>query len=169
MQPRFAVRSATGKRVAVVGSGPCGLGRRRSAESARAQSVTVFEQDDRAGGLLMYGIPNMKLDKKIVERRIRPDGGRGRCLPYRHEGGREDVSADEDPPDSMTQCCFAAAQVSPGTLKLPGRDAEGVYFAVDFLTRRHHEHLLDVTPGQHLTQRANGWSSWAAAIRETTA
>src|SRR5262245_7398980 len=59
----------TGKRVAVVGSGPAGLAAADELNSA-GHSVTVFERDDRAGGLLMYGIPNMKLDKRLVQRRI---------------------------------------------------------------------------------------------------
>ena len=68
----------TGKKVAVIGSGPAGLAAADQLNKA-GHSVTVFERADRIGGLLMYGIPNMKLDKKeVVERRIEADGGRGR-------------------------------------------------------------------------------------------
>ena len=67
---RAARRRRTGKKVAVVGSGPGGAGLRRAAQPRRATWVTVFERADRIGGLLMYGIPNMKLDKEVVQRRV---------------------------------------------------------------------------------------------------
>ena len=59
----------TGKRVAVVGSGPAGLAAAQQL-NRRGHAVTIFEREDRAGGLLMYGIPNMKLEKRIVQRRV---------------------------------------------------------------------------------------------------
>ena len=105
--------------------------------------MTVFEKADRPGGLLMYGIPNMKLDKKIVERRIRLMEAEGVVFRTGMKVG-EDVSADElrREYDAVLLCCGAG---QPRDLKLPGRDAEGVYFAVDFLTAAT-RHLLDGTP-----------------------
>ena len=121
----------TGKRVAVVGSGPAGLAAADQL-NRRGHSVTVFEKADRVGGLLMYGIPNMKLEKSVVQRRVdlmRDEGVEfktgvdvGRDLPA---GGLEAVF------DAVILCCGAK---NPRDLKVPGRDAGGVYFAVDFLT-----------------------------------
>ncbi len=106
----------------------------------------------------------MKLDKKIVERRIRLMEAEGVVFRTGMKVG-EDVSADElrRAYDAVLLCCGAGR---PRDLKLPGRDAEGVYFAVDFLTAPPDICWTVRLPS---TQRANGWSSWAAAIRATTA
>ncbi len=130
VEPKIpAVR--TGKKVAVVGSGPAGLAAADQL-NGRGHSVTVFEKADRAGGLLMYGIPNMKLEKSVVERRLelmRAEGVEfktgvdvGRDFPA---GGLEAVY------DAVILCCGAR---EPRDLKVPGRDCGGVHFAVDFLT-----------------------------------
>lgn len=141
MQPQ-PPRTRSGKRVAVVGSGPSGLAA-AYVLNRRGHSVTVFEKADRSGGLLMYGIPNMKLDKKSVERRIRLMEAEGVVFRTGMKVG-EDVSADEirRTYDAVLLCGGAG---QPRDLKLPGRDAEGVYFAVDFLTAAT-RHLLDGTP-----------------------
>ena len=141
MQPQ-PPRTRSGKQIAIVGSGPSGLAA-AYVLNRRGHSVTVFEKADRPGGLLMYGIPNMKLDKKIVERRIRLMEAEGVVFRTGMKVG-EDVSADEirRAYDAVLLCCGAG---QPRDLKLPGRDAEGVYFAVDFLTAAT-RHLLDVTP-----------------------
>lgn len=121
----------TGKRVAVVGSGPAGLAAADQL-NRRGHSVTVFERSDRVGGLLMYGIPNMKLEKSVVDRRVelmRAEGVEfrtgvdvGRDFPA---GGLAAVF------DAVILCCGAK---HPRDLKVPGRGAQGVYFAVDFLS-----------------------------------
>ena len=67
----------TGKKVAVIGSGPSGLAAAMQLNK-RGHKVTVFERNDRIGGLLRYGIPNMKLDKTVIDRRVQSDGRRGR-------------------------------------------------------------------------------------------
>ena len=121
---------STGKRVAVIGSGPAGLAC-ADRLNHRGHSVTVFEKDDRIGGLLMYGIPNMKLEKQIVDRRVK----------LMKEEGVEfitgaDVGANISAEDIMREydavvlCCGAG---NPRDLKVENRDANGVYFAVDFL------------------------------------
>ena len=77
----------TGKRVAVVGSGPAGMA--CAQQLARAgHAVTLFEKSDRIGGLLRYGIPDFKMEKHLIDRRMRADGGRGRRIPHRRRGRR---------------------------------------------------------------------------------
>lgn len=121
----------TGKKVAVIGSGPSGL----SAAywlNKRGHSVTVYERRDRAGGLLRYGIPNMKLDKRVIDRRIRLMEESGIEFKYNVNVGK-DVSADKllKEYDRIVLACGAS---NPRDIKAPGRDAKGIYFAVDFLT-----------------------------------
>lgn len=128
--PRIpAVRS--GKKVAVIGSGPAGLAAADQLNH-RGHSVTVFERDSRPGGLLMFGIPNMKLDKGIVARRVALMEAEGVQF-------RTGVNVGVDIPaealasefDAVVLCCGSK---TPRDLKVPGREAEGVHFAVDFLT-----------------------------------
>ncbi|MGN1346034.1 MAG: glutamate synthase subunit beta [Eubacteriales bacterium] len=130
MTPRIpSVRS--GKRVAVIGSGPAGLAA-ADRLNQRGHNVTVFERDERPGGLLMYGIPNMKLDKSIVERRVRlmeAEGIEFRCgCDVGVSVPADEILADYD---AVLLCCGSK---TPRDLNVPGRDASGVYFAVDFLS-----------------------------------
>jgi glutamate synthase (NADPH/NADH) small chain len=122
----------TGKKVAVIGSGPAGL-------SAAAQlnrvghTVTVYERADRPGGLLMYGIPNMKLDKKeVVERRLKLMRDEGIEFVCNTEVGR-DISAQDlmDKFDAIVVCTGAT---KPRDLPIEGRALKGVHFAMEFLT-----------------------------------
>ena len=120
----------TGKRVAVVGSGPSGLACAQRLNS-RGHSVTVYEKDDRIGGLLMYGIPNMKLEKQIVERRVKLMTDEGIEFKTGVDVGK-DISADEllKTYDAVVLCCGAG---KPRDLKAENRNIKGIYFAVDFL------------------------------------
>ena len=120
----------TGKKIAVIGSGPSGLAAADQLNK-RGHSVTVFERSDRIGGLLMYGIPNMKLEKHIVDRRVELMTAEG--VEFRTEVNvGKDVKAAEilKEYDRVVLACGAS---NPRDIKVPGRDANGIYFAVDFL------------------------------------
>ncbi|HPI99459.1 MAG TPA: glutamate synthase subunit beta [Enterococcus sp.] len=123
--------SKTGFKVAVVGSGPAGLSAAWRLNQLGHQ-VTVYERSDRFGGLLMYGIPNMKLDKDIVQRRIDLMAELGIEFIANTEIGR-DISAEELQ-DSYDRVLLATGASVPRDLKIPGRELEGVRFAVDYLT-----------------------------------
>ena len=130
MQPRPPV-SRSGKRVAVIGSGPSGLAAADQL-NRRGHNVVVFERASRPGGLLMFGIPNMKLDKNIVERRIALMKKEGVEFKTGVNVG-VDISAKEilSDFDAVVLCCGSK---TPRDLKVPGRDSNNVYFAVDYLT-----------------------------------
>ena len=118
------------KKVAVVGSGPAGLTVAYKLNQ-RGHQVSVFEKDDRLGGLLMYGIPQMKLEKQIIERRIQLMKEEGvQFYTNVHVGQdltKEDLLKDYD---AIVLCCGAK---KARDLNVPGRQAKGIYFAVDFL------------------------------------
>ena len=165
VQPR-PPQTRSGKTVAVVGSGPAGLAAAAQLNKV-GHRVTIFERADRIGGLLMYGIPNMKLDKAVVERRIellRQEGVE--FVTRTHVGRREDFPAGHmtrimqenrevirfcDPQDLRQQfdaLLLATGATVPRDLPLPGRPLKGIHFAMDFLTRNT-KSLLD-------SQRSDG-------------
>ncbi len=121
----------TGKTVAVVGSGPAGLAAADQL-NRRGHSVTVFERSDRPGGLLMYGIPNMKLEKSIIERRIRIMEEEGVVFRTGVNIG-VDITAEEIM-ESFDRVVLACGASNPRNINAEGRDAKGIYFAVDFLS-----------------------------------
>lgn len=120
----------TGKRVAVVGSGPSGLAA-ADLLNRRGYEVTVFERHDRFGGLMMYGIPNMKLEKRIVERRLDLMRREGVLFQPNTDVGREQTAQELlERFDAVVLCCGAS---NPRDISVPGREAKGICFAVDYL------------------------------------
>ena len=129
MKPR-PPRQRTGRRVAVVGSGPAGLAAADQLNKA-GHLVTVFERSDRIGGLLMYGIPNMKLDKGLVERRNGIMAAEGvEFRPNSWVGKTIDPQALVDEYDAVLLACGATL---PRDLAVPGRELSGIHFAMEFL------------------------------------
>lgn len=121
----------TGKKVAVVGSGPAGLACAAQLNKA-GHWVTVFERVDRIGGLLMYGIPNMKLNKEIVQRRVDLMAESGiQYITNTEVGKNYDVEKLMSEYDAVVLCCGAT---KPRDLKIEGRNLKGIYFAMDYLT-----------------------------------
>ncbi len=125
-----APATRTGKKVAIVGSGPAGLAAAAQLNHA-GHTVTVFERADRVGGLLMYGIPNMKLPKPVVERRIRLMASAGVRFVTGVEIGRdvpsESLATDWD---AVVLCCGAA---QARDLPVEGRNFSGIHLAMEFL------------------------------------
>ncbi len=123
-------REQSGQTVAVIGSGPAGLAAADMLNQA-GHRVTVFERDDQIGGLLMYGIPNMKLDKSIVQRRLDLLEKEGIEFQTGVNVG-ENLSADEvkNKFDAIVICVGAT---KPRDLKIPGRSLNGIHFAMDYL------------------------------------
>jgi len=120
----------TGKTVAVIGSGPAGLAAADQLNK-RGHSVTVFERSDRIGGLLMYGIPNMKLEKQVIDRRVSIMKQEGVTFKTEANVGKNHKANDLlKEYDSVILACGAS---NPRDIKVPGREAKGIYFAVDFL------------------------------------
>ncbi len=120
----------TGKKVAVVGSGPAGLAAADQLNRA-GHSVTVFERADRIGGLLMYGIPNMKLDKQIVQRRIDIMAAEGVEFVTNTEVGT-DYPADKLRTE-FDAAVLCGGATKPRDLPIEGRDLNGIHFAMEFL------------------------------------
>ena len=166
----------SGKKVAVIGSGPSGLA---VADQliGRGHDVTVYERSDRPGGLLMYGIPNMKLEKQIIDRRIDVMKKRGIKFVLNTEVATGKASAKAVCPkdDQMTgylknknlkyvkaedllkeydAVVLACGAANPRDIKAPGRDAKGIYFAVDFL-RSTTKSLLDsnLSDGKYISAK----------------
>jgi glutamate synthase (NADPH/NADH) small chain len=136
-------KSKTGKTVAVVGSGPAGLA--AAQQLARAgHSVTLYERDDRLGGLLTYGIPDFKLEKSLILRRVEQ---------MRAEGVEFRTSADvggsitgQDLRAKHDAVLLAIGSRKPRDLAVPGRELPGVYYAMEFLTQQNRRVAGDAVP-----------------------
>jgi NAD(P)H-dependent glutamate synthase small subunit len=137
----------SGKSIAVIGSGPSGLAAAQQL-SRQGHQVTVFEKSDRIGGLLMYGIPNFKLEKQVVERRLEQ---------MRQEGVKfeteVEVGSDISPrylKKNYDVVLIASGTPQPRDITVPGRDLKGVYFALDFLSQQTRQVLGDKIPKSEL-------------------
>jgi len=139
----YKPESRTGKKIAIVGSGPAGLACADQLNTA-GHEVTVFEKDDRIGGLLMYGIPNFKLDKKIVKRRLKVMEESGVIFKTGINIG-VDKSANElkNEFDAVVLC--GGSQKSRD-LPVEGRDLKGIHFAMDFLPQQNKRNEGDIIP-----------------------
>jgi glutamate synthase (NADPH/NADH) small chain len=123
----------TGKKVAVVGSGPAGMA--AAAQLSKAgHAVTVYERDDRPGGLLRYGIPDFKLEKWVIDRRLKVMEEDGVVFKCNTEIGK-DISLD-DLSRSNDAVVLAGGSTIPRNLPIPGRELKGVYFAMEFLKQQ---------------------------------
>ena len=126
---------ATGKRVAVVGSGPAGLAAAQQLRRA-GHSVTVYEKADRIGGLLRYGIPNFKLEKHILDRRIAQMRNEGvKFVTDAHVGVNIPVESLTEEYDAILLCGGAE---HPRDLKIPGRELKGIHYAMEYLPQQNH-------------------------------
>jgi len=124
-------QTRTGKKVAVIGSGPAGLAAAAQLNSAGHQ-VTVYERADRIGGLLMYGIPNMKLEKAVIDRRVQLLRDEGiEFVTNADVGVNVDVKQLMQDNDAML---LATGATTPRDLPVDGRDLHGVHYAMEFLT-----------------------------------
>ncbi|WP_068878789.1 MULTISPECIES: glutamate synthase subunit beta [unclassified Phenylobacterium] len=130
----------TGKRVGVVGSGPAGLA--CAQQLARAgHATTVFEKSDRVGGLLRYGIPDFKMEKHLIDRRVRQMEAEGVIFRTSFDvGGMVSVQRLLDDYDVLVMACGAEA---PRDLPVPGRDLAGVHFAMEFLAQQNKRNAGD--------------------------
>ena len=123
----------TGKKIAVIGSGPTGLAAAQQLNRL-GHFVTVFEKDAKIGGLLRYGIPDFKLDKFIVERRVNQIIQEGvDFVPNAHVGVNIDTDDLIKDYDVLLLACGAR---HPRDLNIPGRDLEGIHFAMEYLTQQ---------------------------------
>lgn len=128
----------TGKKVAIIGSGPAGLAAAQQLRRA-GHMVTVYEKADRIGGLLCYGIPNFKLEKHLVDRRIAQMESEGvEFVKGAHVGANVSVEQLRNDYDALV---LAGGAEQPRDLRVPGRELKGIHFAMDFLPQQNRRNL----------------------------
>ena len=138
-------RHRTGKQVAVIGSGPAGMAAAQQLNRA-GHTVTLFERDDRIGGLLTYGIPDFKMEKSLVERRVQQMTEEGVIFKTSVDVGRDitpaQLRADFD------AIVLTIGSRKPRDLEVPGRELSGIHFAMDFLTQQNRRVAGDSVPDE---------------------
>ncbi len=133
----------SGKKVAVIGSGPAGLAAAQQLSRA-GHEVTVFEKADRIGGLLRYGIPNFKLEKHVIDRRLEQMEAEGvKFVTNAHIGVNVDVAQLRSEFDAIV---LAGGAEAPRDLNVPGRELKGIHFAMEFLPQQTKRVLGDTVP-----------------------
>ena len=133
----------TGKKIAVVGSGPAGLAGAQQLRRA-GHEVTVFERDDRPGGLLRYGIPEFKMEKKVLDRRLEQLKAEGVTFKTNaHIGVNTPV---EELRKNFDAVLLAGGACAPRDLPVPGRELNGIYFAMEYLAQSNHRCEGDAIP-----------------------
>ena len=139
----------TGRKVAIVGSGPAGLAAAQQLRRA-GHSVTVFEKDDRLGGLLRYGIPDFKMEKWVVDRRLEQMRAEGIEFKTNVHVGK-DITAEELR-GNFDAICLAGGAMAARDLPVPGRELGGVHPAMEYLTRQNRINAGDtVDPDERIT------------------
>ena len=133
----------TGRKIAVIGSGPAGLA--AAQQLARAgHTVTVFEKNDRIGGLLRYGIPNFKMEKHLIDRRIEQMQAEGVTFRLNaHVGINVDIAELRATFDAIL---LSGGSEQPRDLKVPGRELSGIHFAMEFLPQQNRRNQGDTVP-----------------------
>jgi glutamate synthase (NADPH/NADH) small chain len=133
----------SGKKVAVIGSGPAGLATAQQLSRA-GHAVTVYEKADRIGGLLRYGIPNFKLEKHVIDRRLAQMEAEGvTFVTNAHVGVNVDVAQLRKDFDAVV---LAGGSEGPRNLNVPGRELKGIHFAMEFLPQQTRRVLGDIVP-----------------------
>jgi glutamate synthase (NADPH/NADH) small chain len=122
----------TNRKIAIVGSGPAGLSAAQQLNSV-GHSVEVYERSDRIGGLMMYGIPNMKLDKSILDMRIEIMEKEGIVFHTNNDIGAPNSPSLENLINENDSVLLTTGATKPRDLAIPGRDGDGVHFAMEFL------------------------------------
>ncbi len=140
----------TGKKVAVVGSGPAGLAAGQQLRRA-GHGVTVYERSDEPGGLLVYGIPDFKMEKELVRRRVRQMEEEG--VVFRCNTAVGDDVAASDLVDDYDAVLLTIGSTQPRDLDLPGRDLEGIHFAMEFLTQQNRRVAGKTVAGKAITAK----------------
>ena len=147
--PRPPTRES-GRRVAVIGSGPAGLAAAQQLRRS-GHAVIVFERSDRVGGLLRYGIPDFKLQKSVLDRRINQLAVEG--VEFRTSVNVGDDVAAVDLRREFDAVCLAIGASRPRDLTVPGRDLRGIHFAMDFLAQQNRRVAGDVIGREAISAR----------------